>query len=101
MVLYLSGPITGIENYRDRFQRAKTDLIAKGHVPLNPAELPDGLLKYEDYIQIGIQELDVSEGIVMLPGWKKSNGAKMELLYALCHRKTIFFGTKNVPFNLP
>lgn len=41
MRLYISGPITGIENYRRIFQGAKDALLAKGYDVVNPAELTE------------------------------------------------------------
>ena len=42
MKIYISGPITGVDDYRKIFGEAEKALIKDGHVVLNPAILPDG-----------------------------------------------------------
>ena len=90
MILYLSGPITGISDYRTRFNKAQMALRLLNQTVLNPTVLPEGL-EYDDYIKIGLAMLDTADGIIMLPGWKKSKGAKIELRAALKSGKKVFF----------
>lgn len=97
MILYLSGPISGNLFYGLQFSFAVIASETKGHTALNPASLPKGLKDYEDYMKIGFAMLDAADGIVMLRGWKKSEGAKRELRYAILHRKKVFFGTDRIP----
>lgn len=99
MILYLSGPISGDPNYKEKFLGAEDYLGAwKGHTVLNPAVLPEGL-PYEDYMRIDLAMLHAAEGVVMLRGWKKSQGARKELEIALATgRKKIFFGIESIPF---
>lgn len=99
MILYLSGPISGNLFYGLQFSFTEMMVVAKGHTALNPAVLPKGLKDYEDYMKIGFSMLDAADGIVMLRGWKKSEGAKRELRYAILHRKKVFFGTNGIPNN--
>lgn len=84
MKLYLSGPITGVENYKQAFMEAEQKLLSLDDdiKIVNPAkwEYPD--YKWADYMILGIDELRFSDGIVMLPGWEKSKGAQIELLFA-------------------
>lgn len=47
MKIYISGPITGVCNYKKRFVTAENDLHELGHVALNPAMLPFGLTEAE------------------------------------------------------
>lgn len=98
MILYLSGPISGDPDYKQKFLGAENYLGAwKGHTVLNPAVLPEGL-PYKDYMRIDFAMLYAAEGIVMLRGWKKSQGARKELEFALATgRKKIFYGIESVP----
>lgn len=99
MILYLSGPISGDPDYKEKFLGAEDYLRAwKGHTVLNPAVLPEGL-PYEDYMRIDLAMLHAAEGIVMLRGWKKSPGARkeFELAIAMPKKLKIFFGVEAVP----
>ena len=92
MILYLSGKITGNPLYGLQFSAAEFVLKLGGdHIVLNPAKLPKGLRDYEDYMKIGMAMLDAADGIVMLPGWKRSNGARRELRAAMKAGKKIYF----------
>ena len=91
--IYLSGPITGIADYHQRFEKAKVELVAAGYNNIaNPAEL-DGVInegKYEEYMSLCMNLLDMCDVVVMLPGWKESFGANREYGYALAKNKLIF-----------
>lgn len=91
--IYLSGPITGITDYHQRFEKAKVELVAAGYKNIaNPAEL-DGVInegKYEEYMSLCMSLLDMCDVVVMLPGWKESLGANREYGYALAKNKLIF-----------
>lgn len=97
MILYLSGPITGNPLYGYQFSMSQMNVNVKGHTALNPAHLPKGLKAYDDYMKIGLSMLDAADGIVMLEGWKKSNGARIELRAAIKAGKKIYFGVNSVP----
>ena len=97
MILYLSGPVTGIQDYKARFKHAQVTLTMAGNqTVLNPAVIPPGLHEYDDYMRISLAMLDAADGIVMLPGWKGSRGAKIELRAAIRAGKKIYFGLESV-----
>lgn len=94
MKLYLSGPITGVLNYRENFQDAVTRLRWAGYTDvINPAELccvlPPEHTKYEEYMNICMDMLASADAIVLLPGWEKSIGANREIGYAMGTDKII------------
>lgn len=92
MRLYISGPITGIENYRRIFQGAKDDLLAKGYDVVNPAELTEVIgdsFSYDEIMRIDLDLLERCDALVQLPGWEKSRGSNIEYGYALGSDKTI------------
>lgn len=77
--VYLSGPITGINNYKGLF--AFTEEFAKLCDTLrifNPtSQIPDSL-DYEDAMKRCVAALVEYDTIVMLPGWHISKGARLE-----------------------
>ena len=86
MKLYLSGPITGVSNYREIFRAAAEDLARQGHRVINPAELCEVMgagATYEEYLTICLGLLDMAEALVQLPEWETSPGANRELGYAI------------------
>ena len=91
MKLYLSGAITGTDDYMDRFSMAEKSLEAK-HTIINPArvnaQLPSDT-DYEDYMKMSFCMLDMCDGIYLLKGWEKSCGSNRELGYAMAKGKII------------
>ena len=91
MLVYLAGPMRGIDHYNfPAFDYAAKRLRMVGHEVINPAELdrvvhvhewtrplPANFMKgamKRDLIAI----CDEAEGIVLLPGWQASSGVAVE-----------------------
>ena len=90
MKIYIAGKVRGLKNYRELFKAAEEKLKAKGHITLNPAELPEGM-NGEDYMRICIPMLEVADAIYLLKNWRDSQGAKVEKAYAECQGELVFF----------
>lgn len=82
--IYIAGPMTGYpsSNY-PAFHRAAADWRRLGHMVISPAELhPKGPLdikkEWNEYMRVDIAALMTCEMIVLLPGWIKSKGARLE-----------------------
>ena len=91
MKLYLSGAITGTDDYMDRFSMAEKSLDAE-HTIINPAKVNAQLpsdTDYEDYMKMSFCMLDMCDGIYLLKGWEKSCGSNRELGYAMAKGKII------------
>ena len=91
MKLYLSGAITGTDDYMDRFSVAEKSLEAE-HTIINPAKVNAQLpsdTNYEDYMKMSFCMLDMCDGIYLLKGWEKSCGSNRELGYAMAKGKII------------
>lgn len=87
-VIYIAGPIKGHADYIERFCAAQLDLEARGWIVLNPADLPAGM-PAERYMPICLAMLQQADAIFMLDDWEKSDGANIELQFALYQGKTI------------
>lgn len=85
MTVYISGGITGVENYGKAFERAEAELKAAGHTVINPAGIAEHLpqMTHEEYLTVDLALLSVCGAIYMLNGWKNSRGANREYGYAL------------------
>lgn len=88
MKIYIAGKIAGKLNYKEEFDIAATSLEAQGHIVLNPAELPEGMLP-ADYMRICFAMIDTADAIYLLKGWYSSSGASIERNYAMYTGKSI------------
>lgn len=90
-LIYISGPITGVSNYRENFARAENYLSRKGYRVINPAKVDDALpfLDYEQHMTKDLVLLGLCETIYMLTGWENSKGANIEYQYAKNHNLKI------------
>ena len=91
MKVYISGQMTGVENYNfDRFFEVEKKLIQQGYTVVNPARLSLSLSKKfgkklddipkELFLKEDIKHLLNCDKIYMMIDWKKSDGAKLEYL---------------------
>lgn len=82
--VYISGPIKDTPNYINNFARGKTQLHAAGLTPISPCDLPHEHGKsYEEFMREDLKALLECDGIYMLRGWEKSNGARVEFQVAV------------------
>ena len=79
MRIFLSGPITGTDDAKSRFDAAARK-VRKEHpeaTVVNPYYagwmLPDG--EHEEYMRITLVLLDMCDAIYMMHGWEQSHGA--------------------------
>lgn len=110
--LYLAGPMTGIPQFNfPLFERVAAELRAAGYEIVSPAELdspavraaalasPDGVLHEgkvagETWGEILARDVrviaDEAGGVIVLPGWHKSRGARLEVFVALLCSKPVY-----------
>ncbi|QYC55130.1 hypothetical protein SEA_BOILGATE_50 [Mycobacterium phage Boilgate] len=80
-ILYIAGPMTGLADFnRPAFRVMADRLRRKGYRVVNPAELPGETLNnpWDWYMRRDLAELVKCDGIVLLPGWEQSKGARLE-----------------------
>ena len=93
MKIYISGPITGTNDYMERFNSAQKYLESKGYSVINPALVNSNLPKdtsYDDYMKMSFCMLDMCDAIYMLNEYDKSAGSKLELSRARKLRITVY-----------
>ena len=84
MKLYIAGPMTGLPEYNfPAFHSVAANLRGKGHEVVNPAELqaPDDTT-WPNYMRGALRAMLTCEAVVLLPGWVRSNGARLERMVA-------------------
>jgi hypothetical protein len=98
---YLSGPMSNIEHHNfPAFDAACETLRRRGLSILSPHEVAHdhengvvGSLPWNTYLHRDLLEMLQTKctGIILLPGWSKSNGAKLELQLALGLGYDVYF----------
>lgn len=81
MKTYIAGPMTGLPDFNfPAFHEAAARLRARGDTVLNPAENPDPPCKsWVGYMRMAIAQLVQCDAVFLLPGWRDSRGARLEV----------------------
>lgn len=78
--VYISGPMSGIVDHNFlAFNETAKRLKKCGFTPINPAK--GGIIEgwsWSDYLRRDLAMLMEADAIIMLPGWSKSKGARLE-----------------------
>ena len=79
-VIYIAGPITGVKNYWEAFEKVDDELTSMGFVVLTPSRLPWNLSN-DRAMKICLAMIDQADAVYFLPGWSRSVGANLEMTY--------------------
>lgn len=90
MLVYISGAITGTDDYMERFATAEQRLISKGYSVINPAKICSMLPEFNwyEYMTVCVPLLKlcdyiyVIDGISIIDGIYISEGVRTELRIA-------------------
>lgn len=87
--VYLSGPVTGTEDFKDRFEFGEVKVHQKfGNTAraINPVKIAEQLpqnITYEAIMQICFDALKACDIVLLMPGWERSMGCNQEYGYAI------------------
>ena len=97
MKIFISGPVSGITDYMERFDKAQKYLESLGHSVINPvlvtSNLPEDTTQRE-YLSLDLIMLCMCDAIYMLNGYGESRGALAELNTAKSVGCEIFYEAK-------
>lgn len=97
-MIYLSGPMSGLPDYNwPTFDAAAVALRSAGHTVVNPAEtsLPASS-PWTHHMRYDIARLVECDAILMLPGWERSMGARLEWEIALGLKMAVHYGMETL-----
>ena len=84
MIIYLSGPMSGIPEYNfPAFNAAAARLREMGYGVINPAEIEQPDIAWGVCMRNDITELMRADTVALLPGWENSAGSGLEITIAL------------------
>lgn len=94
--IFISGGITNEPNASEKFGRAEKILRRQGCSVVNPYALqnamkPTNNFTHDDFMEVTLSMLSISDAIYLLKGWEHSKGAKLEYEYAVNTHKEIIF----------
>lgn len=92
MRIYLSGPITDCPTARRDFAHVERKLRWAGEQDIvNPEAVLRSLrMEHKEYMHVCKALLEVSDIVLLLPGWRQSSGACMEVGFAAARHMRIF-----------
>ena len=92
MRIYISGKITGTNDFDYRFSAAERELKKRGYEVVNPVTLVhDHDKTWESYMKECLRALIDCDAIYMLSGWMQSDGAFVERAVAVTLKLKIIY----------
>jgi hypothetical protein len=92
---YISLPITGTADYRERAFLIDKKLSELGYSVINPIVVCDSLnadeTTHEQYMSVCLPLVDMSDIVFFADGWEKSKGCTLEMCRAMQKKKIIAF----------
>ena len=85
MRAYISGPVTGTSDYRERFMEAQENILYSGLEVVNPVAISELLpeLSHREYMAVDLALLNLCDAVYFLKGWESSEGCRQERRVAM------------------
>lgn len=81
-LLYISGAVTGVEDYLALFNDAERVLLEAGYRVCNPVRLCHSDWKWERCMKTVLKAMMDCDALALLDNWKQSRGANLEVYLA-------------------
>lgn len=93
MLVYISGKITGTNDFRERFEKIEEFLTNKGYSCINPVKVADSLpeLEYNLIMAICLTLVTIADAMYAPKDYRLSNGASLEMECAKRLGKVIMY----------
>lgn len=97
MICFISGGITNVPDYMEKFEQAEQELKSLGFIPLNPAKMTFPLvqagvvLSDDSWLEICFAALKQCDALYHLTNWMDSSGAAKEHSFATAYDIPIFY----------
>ena len=106
MKIYISGPVTGVADYKGKFLCAEYQLLQRNWSPpveiINPVRVLENIpadTPWGQFMDITLAVMRGCDAIYMLRGWENSRGAQIEKLYAEgCGMKVMYEDETGITF---
>lgn len=95
--IYIAGCVTDggrltKADYEEKFYEASGRIFEAGHIPVNPTTLPHNhARRWQDYMIEALHAMLDCDAVLVLPCWKRSKGATIEVQLALRLGKEVIF----------
>ena len=79
--IYVAGPMSNMPDFNyPAFFKASEQLRGAGYAVENPAEnKPEGTASWLAFMRMSLVQISRVDGLALLPGWKASKGATLEV----------------------
>ena len=81
-MLYISGAVTGVKNYKVLFRTAETKLMRAGYEVLNPIVLCQDDWSWKMCMKRVLKAMLDCDALALLDNWEQSKGANIEVSLA-------------------
>lgn len=98
MKVYISLPVTGVKDYKERAEAIEKLLTEAGQTVINPVTICEKLPEkttHNEYMSICLPLVDMCDAIVFDEGWESSRGCNLEMVRAMENKIEIGFIREN------
>ena len=101
MKVFISGPVSGHPDYKEKFKEIELKLAEQGYSVINPSAIldldangesnVDHLSKYQENMNNCYELIDECDAIFHMNEWNKSHGCQQEHRYATIKGKILMY----------